>query len=553
MDVRGTDTRNESGDAPAASGLRALPPAPRAPARVAPLSVLPLFAPLADRPVLVVGGGEGAAWKAELLLAAGARVRVLAGDAALGEGPCAEMRALEARGDGPGTLAIETRGWRPGDLTGEGAPPSPDGARLSPSHDARALLGQDTRPPSGRGTRPFLALIDTGCQAEAAAFAAVARAAGVLVNCIDMPMHCDVRFGSIVNRSPVVVGVSTDGAAPILGQAIRRRIETLLPPRLADWAGLMAEARARVLRLLPDKPARRRFFEGFADLALRGAEPSGGALDALARRAASGGGERGVGHVTLVGAGPGDAELLTLKAVRALQAADVVLFDALVSDEVLELARREARRMLVGKRAARESCRQEDINALMLKLAREGRRVVRLKSGDPMVFGRAGEELDALRAAGIPHDVVPGVTAAFALAAALELSLTHRQLARSVRFVTGHGANGRLPADLDWRGLADPATTLIVYMGARTAPLLAERLRAEGLPPDTPALAATDVARPEQRHWSGTLATLARGLETLDPDRPTILAIGDAVGRAAAGSDAARPEPAVAPERRAAS
>ena len=541
--------RSEGGARAAANGLRALDPARSAPARMAPLAVLPVFADLRARPVLVAGGGEGAAWKAELLAAAGAHVTLLLGGDA--EPFCAEARALgeriadpgapeRAANDRPGsrdrfgTLRLLERPWTPADLFGRAAP---DATGVAPD-------------------RPALALIDTPCHAEAAAFAALARSAGVTVNAVDKPIHGDVQFGSIVNRSPAVVGISTDGAAPILGQAIRRRIETLLPPGLADWAGAMRGARARVLAMLPGRAERRAFFERFAELAFRpGATPGGpigagttdttGTTDpcdpliapgdpliALADAVRREGRARERrGHVTLVGAGPGDAELLTLKAVRALQSADVILFDALVSEDVLELARREARRMLVGKRAGRESCRQEDINALMLKLAGEGRRVVRLKSGDPMVFGRAGEEIEALRAAGVPYEVVPGVTAAFALAASLGLSLTHRELARSVRFVTGHGSNGQLPGDLDWRGLADPATTLIVYMGARTASLLAERLVAEGLAPGTPALAATDVSGPRQRHWAGALGDLAQGLGTLDTDRPTIIAVGDAVGR----------------------
>ena len=529
-----------------ANGLRALRPARRAPARMAPLAVLPVFADLRGRPVLVAGGGEGAAWKAELVAAAGAHVTlVLGGD---GEPFCEEARELAERiaggtrtgGDQFGTLRLLDRAWTPADLFGHGA------------SDATGI----------RPDRPAFALIDTVCHGEAGAFAALARAAGVTVNAVDKPAHGDVTFGSIVNRSPAVIGISTDGAAPILGQAIRRRIETLLPASLADWALAMRAARGRVLAMLPERADRRAFFERFSEMAFRpGARPDRptstgaagphgphGPLVALAHEVRHGTGTApSRGHVTLVGAGPGDAELLTLKAVRSLQSADVILFDALVSADVLELARREARRMLVGKRAGRESCRQEDINALMLKLAREGRRVVRLKSGDPMIFGRGGEEIEALAGAGIPYEVVSGVTSAQALAASLGISLTHRARARSVRFVTGHGQDGRLPADLDWTGLADPSTTLVVYMGARTAPLIAERLIAEGLAPDTPALAASSVARPEQRSWHGALAELATGVESLPRDEPILIAIGDAMVGYGAKDDAARhPAPSAA-------
>ena len=519
----------------AANGLRATSPMRRGPARLTPLSVLPVFADLRGRSALVVGGGEGAAWKAELLVAAGANVtHVLGGD---GEEFCEEARELaerigvaapplngmahplsgrNERIDGFGTIHLLDRAWSAADLFG---------------HAPANALGFAS-------DRPALALIDTECHGEAAAFAALARTAGVTVNAIDKPFHGDITFGSIVNRSPVVVGISTDGAAPILGQRIRQRIEALLPPALSEWAGAMRAARGRVLAMLPGRAERRRFFERFADLAMRGADQQANPAEALLAVSASvsdagGSSASPIGHVTLVGAGPGDGELLTIKAVRALQSADVVLFDALVSEDVLELARREAKRMLVGKRAGKESCRQEDINALMLKLAGPmpggGKRVVRLKSGDPMVFGRAGEEIEALAQANIPHEVIPGITSAQALAASLNVSLTHRALARSVRFVTGHGANGQLPTDLDWRGLADPATTLVIYMGARTAPLIAERLVNEGLAPNTPAIAASAVARPEQQTWHGTVATLARGVETLPNDQPILIAIGDAM------------------------
>lgn len=237
---------------------------------------------------------------------------------------------------------------------------------------------------------------------------------------------------------------------------------------------------------------------------------------------------KGTGRVTLVGAGPGDAELLTLKAVRALQSADVILFDALVSDDVLDLARREAKRMLVGKRGHRPSCRQEDINALMLKLARQGKHVVRLKSGDPVIFGRAGEEIAELEAAGIPVTIVPGITSASAMAAALGISLTHRDFAHSVRFVIGHARDGALPKDLDWKGLADPHTTLVVYMGGRTGHELAGRIIAAGLAPSTPVAAVTAVSRAYETVWSGTLADLASGLFSCAGDQPVLIGIGQA-------------------------
>lgn len=458
---------------------RSTRPADRPAARLGPLALLPLFADLNGRPALVAGGGPAAAWKAELLAAAGAAVRVAAAE------PCPELTDLIAsRG-----LQHVARPWAPEDLAGTA-----------------------------------LAVAEADDDAEAGRFAAAARAAGVPCNVIDRPAFGTVQFGAIVNRSPVVVGIATAGAAPVLAQAIRQRIETLLPPALADWAALAARLRRRVTSTLAAGPARRAFWAGLAARAF-GPPPSAEdehALDTLLATPPSAG-----GRVTLVGAGPGDPGLLTLNAVRALQSADVILFDALVSDEVLELARREARRMLVGKRGGRASCRQEDINHLMVKLARQGRHVVRLKAGDPMVFGRAGEELERLAAAGIPAAVVPGITAASAMAAGLGVSLTHRDTARAVRFVTGHSRQGGLPEDIDWRRIAEPATTTVFYMGGRTAPAIRDRLLAAGMAADTPAVAVGSVSRPEERRWAGTVGGLAGAMAAMDPGSPVIIGVGE--------------------------
>ncbi|MCE9650483.1 MAG: uroporphyrinogen-III C-methyltransferase [Parvibaculum sp.] len=232
------------------------------------------------------------------------------------------------------------------------------------------------------------------------------------------------------------------------------------------------------------------------------------------------------GRVTLVGAGPGDPELLTLKALRVLQSADVVLFDDLVSDAVLDLVRREARRMLVGKRGGRKSCKQEDINETMIALARAGNHVVRLKSGDPMIFGRAGEEIAALDAQGIPVDIVPGITSALAMASALGVSLTHRDHAQAVRFVTAHSRHGDLPENVDWRGIAHPGTTTVFYMGGRMAPRLAQRLLNEGAKAATPVSAVSSLTRPDETRWSGTLGELASGAASFDLGQPIVIGVG---------------------------
>ncbi len=460
-----------------------VPPSEAAPARLAPLAKLPVFLDLAGKPVIVAGGDAAAAWKAELATAAGGEVTVFAPE--LSE----TMAALRLRGVSAGSLRIEAREWLPGDMAGAA-----------------------------------LAIMSAANDDEAQAFHDAARTAGVPVNVIDRPAWSTLQFGSIVNRSPVVVGISTDGAAPILAQAIRQRIETVLPPALAGWAAQAKRLRAEVARRLPTAAQRRAYWTRFANAAFgRGAEPAI-ETEAVAR----------VGRVTLVGAGPGEAGLLTLNAVRAMQAADVILFDELVSDEVLDLARREARKMLVGKRGGRVSCRQEDINATMVRFARAGRQVVRLKSGDPMVFGRAGEEIDVLRAAGIEVDVVPGVTTALALASRLGVSLTRRGVASSLRFVTGHSWKGEVPADLDWHALADPTATTIYYMAGRTMPEIARRLIDEGVAAGTPVVIARALGRADATHWRASLVDLARGDAIPTGEGAVIVGVGRVFAAAAA-------------------
>lgn len=469
-------------------------------ARVGALAVLPVFLPLKGARVMVAGGSAAAAWKAELLLAAGARVELYAAEIG------AEMAGLAA-------------------------------------NPALRHAGADWRQAVAAGYR--LAVADAEDAQEGAAFAAAMAAAGVPVNVIDRPESCTFQFGAIVNRSPVVVGISTDGAAPILGQAVRRRIETLLPKALADWGALAARIRARLNAALDPGAGRRVFWERFVDRAF--AAPAAPANDEEPRLLAEAGriaGAPQAGSVTLVGAGPGDPELLTLKAMRALQSADVILFDDLVSLELLDLARREAKRMLVGKRGGRESCRQEDINALMLTYARQGKRVVRLKAGDPSVFGRSGEEIACLKDAGIAVSVVPGITAASALAAGCTTTLTHRDHAQAVRFVTGHSKKGVLPEGLDWRALADAATTTMFYMGGRTAPEIAAHLMGEGMAADTPVIVAANVSRADERRWTGPLARLGEGAAFIGHDDPVLIGIGG-VFAAAEASAVAAPSPAM--------
>jgi uroporphyrin-III C-methyltransferase / precorrin-2 dehydrogenase / sirohydrochlorin ferrochelatase len=450
--------------------------------RMGRLSRLPAFFALEGKRGVVAGSGQAATWKAELLSAAGARVDVFA--PALGE----DMRALAAAPPA-GAITVQARRWTPADLAGAA-----------------------------------IAVAECTDDVEAAQFAAAARAAGVPVNVVDRPAFCDFAFGAIVNRSPLVIGISTDGAAPVFGQAIRAKIEALIPNGFARWADAARSWRPRVQALALSFRGRRNLWEKFADRAVAAPDSAPSESDFKALLTPADAAE--TGSVILVGAGPGDPELLTLRAVRALQSADVILFDHLVSVEILDFARREAKKMLVGKTGHAPSCRQDDINALMVSLAKAGRRVVRLKGGDPMIFGRADEEIAACRAAGIDVDVVPGVTAAQAAASQLKVSLTRRGEARRVQYVTGHGRDGELPDDIDWASLADPAATTIVYMPVKTLPALVAKARAAGLDPATPAVAVVQATRADERAITGSIAELPALLDADAPSGPVVVMIG---------------------------
>lgn len=502
--------------------------------RISELAVLPVFFDLRGKRVVVIGGDEPAAWKIELLAAAGAQVDVFA------EEVCEELCSFLASPSSGPSGRLLTDGEKKG--SAHASIPLPIGERVDRS---QAETGEGEARTANRITlhpRPWtpadltgaaLAIADLEADDEAHAFIAAAKAAAVPYNVIDRPEFCQFQFGAIVNRSPVVVGISTAGAAPILGQAVRRRIETLLPQTLSLWAQLAAKVRDTVMDRLEAAPQRRTFWERLAENAFsnRAPAPTDAEVTFAARPA--------TGRVTLVGAGPGDADLLTIKAVRALQSADVILFDDLVSSEVLELARREAKRMLVGKRAQRESCAQDEINGMMLTLARQGKHVVRLKSGDPMIFGRAGEEIEMLESHGIAVSVVPGISAGMALASRLGVSLTHRDHAQSVRFVTGHSRKGVLPDTLNWTALADPATTSVYYMSRRTLPGIVAELSAKGMSLATPAIIAGSLGRAEEQIWRGTIGDAVSAVEAFPLSAPTIFAVGDALGRKRAASQGA--------------
>jgi uroporphyrin-III C-methyltransferase / precorrin-2 dehydrogenase / sirohydrochlorin ferrochelatase len=456
------------------------------PPRMEALARLPVFYALTGKRAVVAGGSAGAAWKAELLAAAGAAVEVYAAD------PGDEMREIA----GEASLTIHRRAIGAGDFG-----------------DAAIAVGAFES------------------NSEAAAFAALARRAGVPVNVVDKPALCDFSFGSIVNRSPLVIGISTDGAAPMFAQAIRARLEALIPRGYALWVEAAQRWRPRLRALAVSFGERRRFWERFTERALDQAERAPAETDLHALIAGVRGIAADTGSVVLAGAGPGDPELLTLRAVRALQSADVILIDDLVSPQVLDFARREAKKMMVGKTGHGPACRQDEINDLMIKLAKSGKRVVRLKGGDPLIFGRAGEEIEACRAAGIAVEVVPGISAAQGAAARLTISLTHRADARRLQFITGHDRDGRLPADIDWSSIADPGATTIVYMPRKTLHELSARAIAAGLDPSTPAVAVTNATRPDEVVVEATIADVCDKSEADPHSGPMLVLIGNALAQ----------------------
>lgn len=461
-----------------------------------PLARLPVFLALDNKRAVLAGGSAAAAWKAELLSAAGARVDVYAAEVS------DEMAAIVANPP-RGAIMVRKRTWNAADLAG-----------------AAVAIG---------------AFED---DASAADFAAAARSAGVPVNVIDRPAFCDFAFGAIVNRSPLVIGISTDGAAPVFAQAIRAKLEAMLPQGFAAWAAAAQRWRAAVKASGLPFAGRRKFWHLFTAHAVTHAdvEPSDADFERFIAEVKGQGAAVEAGTVTLVGAGPGDPELLTLRAVRALQSADVILFDDLVSRDVLDFARREARKMLVGKTGFGPSCKQEDINALMVGLAKQGKRVVRLKGGDPLIFGRAAEEIDACTKAGIAVDVVPGITAAQGAAASLGLTLTGRGHARRLQYVTGHACDGRMPDDIDWKALADAATTTAIYMPTRTLAELVTKALTEGLDPATPAIAVARATRPDQQVLHAAIGDLPRKLAAADLPGPVLVMLGRTIARADAGA-----------------
>jgi uroporphyrin-III C-methyltransferase / precorrin-2 dehydrogenase / sirohydrochlorin ferrochelatase len=457
---------------------------------------LPIFLSVAGRRCLVVGGGAVAWRRTQQLVAAGARVTVNA------PALCSELAGMVTEG------------------------------RV-------AHVASTFAPALVRGATLVVAATDDA-DVNARVYAAGERF-GALVNAVDDPAHSHYIVPAVVERDPVVVAISTGGAAPVLARRLRERLEAWLPSRLGRLASLMRAWRATVRVRVPHADARRGLWEEVCDgevaehvLAGREAEAHrafGRALNAARTPRA--------GSVALVGAGPGDPDLLTLRALRLLQDADVILHDRLVGAGVLARARRDAELVDVGKAPGRHALAQPEIEALLVRLARAGRRVVRLKGGDPFVFGRGGEELAALRAAGIDVEVVPGITAAVGCAASAGIPLTHRAHAHGVVLMTGH-------ADLDYARLTDPGLTVAFYMGAARLGEICSGLVAHGRAATTPAAVVERGTTADERVVVGTLADIDARARRVGVENPAMLFIGD-VARYATSRNAARDKPAPRP------
>jgi uroporphyrin-III C-methyltransferase/precorrin-2 dehydrogenase/sirohydrochlorin ferrochelatase len=444
------------------------------------------FLDLKGKPGVVVGGGPVAALKAETLLRSGVRVTVVAPEL------CPRLAELTMLG----AVRHEPRRFQAGDLVGA-----------------------------------EIAIAATDDVAVNEAVAVAARALRTPVNVADDPARSSFIMPSVLDRPPVQIAISTAGASPVIARKLRMLIEMAVPHAFGRLAALAARFRAASKRRFPEAEARRRYWEEVmdgpvADLVFSGADAAAEKRleESLAGDAAT---APVTGFVSLVGAGPGNPELLTLRALRVMQRANVVLYDHLVAPALVDLARRDAERIYVGKEKDRHALGQDEINALMVRLAREGKRVVRLKGGDPFIFGRGGEEIEALAAQGIGFEVVPGVTAAAGAASYAGIPLTHRDYAQSCVFATGHLKDGS--AQLDWKALARPHQTVAIYMGVGGLAQICEGLVEHGLAPGLPAALVEKATWPEQRVIEGTLATLPALAEQAAVKPPALLIAGEVV------------------------
>ena len=450
------------------------------------MDYLPIFINVRQRNCVVIGGGAVAARKISLLRKAGAEVQVISPEL------CDELQRLADRG----SIRHQAREFQPGDL---------DGCAL-------VIAATDDR-----------AVNETISQ--------LANARNLPVNVVDNPDLCSFIMPSIIDRSPVQIAVSTGGASPVLARMIRTRLEGLIPAAYGRLGALVEGFRDKVKAAFPDVEMRRTFWENIlggsvAELVFSGHdEEARQKLDELLQQESAN--PQQSGEVYLVGAGPGDPDLLTFRALRLMQQADVVVYDRLVSPAIMERVRRDAEIVYVGKARDQHTMQQENINQLLVRLAKEGKRVLRLKGGDPFIFGRGGEEIELLAANQVPFQIVPGITAANGCASYAGIPLTHRDYAQSCVFVTGHLKDGSV--DLNWEALAHPRQTVVFYMGLHGAPTLCREMVAHGLPASTPVALVEQGTTPQQRVITATLDTLESVIASEDIKPPTLIIVGDVV------------------------
>ena len=450
------------------------------------MAFLPIFLNLTDRPCLVVGGGDVAARKVNQLLKAQAKVTVVAPEL------CKE---------------------------------------LSEKHDRQEINFIAETFSEQQLASATLVIAATDDEIINQEISVLAQAKSIPVNVVDNPKLCSFIMPSVVERQPVQIAISTGGASPVLARLLRARLETLIPSSFGHLAELMARFRSRVKQRYPNMRERRRFWEHIlqgptAEMLYAGQDKA--ALDALEKQLEDASHPISAqGEVYLVGGGPGDPDLLTFRALRLMQQADVVLYDRLVAEEIVNLVRKDADRIYVGKQRDQHALPQEEINRLLIKLAKQGKRVLRLKGGDPFIFGRGGEEIETLSSEGIPFQVVPGITAAGGCASYAGIPLTHRDYAQSCIFVTGHLKDGTM--NLNWQALLQPKQTIAVYMGTHGIDVLSSELMKRGMPETTPAAIIQQGTTHRQRVYTGTLKTLKEIPQQHDVKPPSMIIIGDVV------------------------
>lgn len=450
------------------------------------MEFLPVFFDIKGKPCAVIGGGDVAARKVAMLLNSGGKVTVVSPEL------CATLKQQAESG-----LIHHVQ------------------SRFAPEHLHEAII-------------VIAATDDREVNKQVSEIAKTQR---LPVNVVDDPDHCSFIMPSVIDRSPVIVAVSTGGSSPVLARLLRARLETLVPGAYGRLATLAEKFRGKVKEHFSESSQRRIFWESvfqgpIAEMVFAGREDQ--ASNALTKAIESSAGDtKPQGEVYLVGGGPGNPDLLTFRALRLMQQADVVVYDNLVTQPVLDMTRRDADRIFVGKQRANHAMRQEEINELLVKLAKEGKRVLRLKGGDPFIFGRGGEEIETLSANQIPFQVVPGITAASGVSSYAGIPLTHRDYAQACVFVTGHLKDGSM--DLDWDMLARPNQTVVIYMGLLGLPVLCQQLVAHGLTLDTPAAIVQQGTTPSQKVVTGTLGTLPKLATDAQLKPPTLIIVGKVV------------------------